>query len=367
METLFITTAVLYFILHLILLKGLMKSFNLTANTEEYAPAVTVIVAGKNEALNIPGCIESLSELNYPHNLLEIILVNDNSEDNTYEIMADAADKYPFMKVISSRGENLSNLKGIANAIDTAADICKGEIIFLTDADCRVNPGWIKNTLKYYSEDSAMICGYTLMDTDNSVFARLQCIDWIYLLTIASSSSGLYKIISCIGNNLSFSKDSYIRTGGYKSINFSVTEDLALMRKIDSEKNLSIRFPVDKECIVITNPCKNISEVFSQKRRWFRGGTDVNLLGYFTGLELYAMNFLFVCGLLFLNVKLYLLLTGIKFLSELILLNSVFKRFERKSLLKFYPLFSVYFAVVGLLLPLSFVTGKKIKWKGRDF
>ena len=367
MEILFTVIAVLYLIIHLFLLSGLMKSSKLKKNDTGALPSLSVIVAGRNEESNIKDCIRSLSELNYPEELLEIILVNDNSSDRTFEIMKDETKNKSFFKVISSEPDAKGILKGKANAIDNAIGICKGEIILSTDADCIVKPDWALNTVRYYSGNTGMVCGFTKMPEDDSLFGKIQSLDWIYLLTLAAASSGLNMILSCIGNNLSFSKETYNYSGGYSSIKFSVTEDLALMRKIYSDKKFEIKFPIDKECLVTTIPCKSISELISQKRRWFRGGTDVNLFGYIVGFELYMINILFIFGIFFLNLKLYLILIFIKIFSEIIILIFVLNRLDLKSHLKMYPFFVFYFAVVGLLLPLSFVSGKKINWKGQRF
>lgn len=366
-EIFFISVSVLYLITHLYLYSGYKKSLALNKIQNSTLPKVTVIVAARNEEENITRCIKSLSKIEYPEECLEIILVNDNSTDNTQKLMLETTRQLNNFKVINSRKNNSGNLKGKANAIDTAIEICTGEIIISTDADCEVPVNWVRETVRYFDEKTAMVCGFTFINTEKSLFAKVQCIDWMYLLSLASSSSGLKMILSCLGNNLSFTKTSYKQTGGYESMGFSVTEDLALMRKIDSNKNFEIKFPVDKECLVKTLPCNNLSELFSQKRRWFRGGTGMNFLGYIIGFELYSVNFLLIFGLFFLSMKIYLPLIILKIISELILLRKTFHRFNLNHLYKYYPLFIFYFAFYGLILPLSFLFKTKIKWKGQKF
>ena len=365
-EYFFIALTCLYLLTHLFLYKGLRVSLKLPKNTEVDLPKVSVIVAGRNEEANIAACINSLSKINYPSDLLEIIIVNDNSTDKTYDIMIESAKEFSFMKVINSRKSTSKNLKGKANAIDTAIDICSGDIIVSTDADCAVDPDWVSSTVRYFKADAGMVCGFTMI-TGDSIFAKVQCIDWLYLLSLASSSAGLNLILSCVGNNLSFKKKVYSDVGGYESIGFSVTEDLALMRKVDSNENYRILFPVDKSCLVRSLPCTSINELFSQKRRWFRGGIGINFLGYIVGVELYLMNVLLIFGLFFVSPKIFLILAVIKILSELILVENIFKRLSLQSLYVFYPLFSIYFAIYGLILPLSFLFKIKIKWKGQKF
>ncbi|MDQ3021881.1 MAG: glycosyltransferase [Bacteroidota bacterium] len=366
-EIFFISLSVLYFFTHIFLYLGFKKSLGLTKSRNSSFPKVSVIVAGRNEAQNIVRCVESLAKTDYPKEFLEIILVNDNSTDNTLELMKESTKEFDFFKVINSKKSISGNLKGKANAINTAIKISTGDIIISTDADCQVPLNWINETVRYYNKKTPMVCGFTMIKFKESLFAKVQCIDWMYLLSLASSSAGLKMILSCLGNNLSFTKKSYIETGGYESIGFSVTEDLALMRKIDSIKTYDIKFPVDKECLVETQPCKNLRELFSQKRRWFRGGIGINFLGYIIGFQLYSMNFLIVFGLFFLNFKLFIALIIIKIISELILISKTFQRFNLKELYKYYPLFILYFAFYGLTLPFTFIFHTKIKWKEQKF
>lgn len=356
-----------YFILHLIFLTGLLKSGRLKKSVSENNLRVSVIVAAKNEKDNIVNCISSLREIDYPDDMYEVILVNDNSSDNTYELMKDASAGKNNFFVINSSDPPTGNLKGKANAIDTAIKMCKGDVIVSTDADCIVRPDWLSEISSYYDEKTGMVCGFTCIMTGESWFYKLQNLDWMYLLSLASSSSGLNMILSCIGNNLSFTKSSYLEVGGYESINFSVTEDLALMRKINSSKKFIIKFPLSKNALVNTLPCINLKELFSQKRRWFRGGTGINFLGYITGVELYSMNLILVAGLFFLNIKFFLVIIFIKTLSELMLMIFTLNRFKMTDLLVYYPFYMLYMAFYGILLPITFIFGTKINWKGQKF
>ncbi|MBK6506955.1 MAG: glycosyltransferase [Ignavibacteria bacterium] len=367
MEIFFVLITIGFLLLHLYLYHGQSKSIALDNDLSDKLPFVSVIVAGRNEEKNIAACIDSLSKIHYPKDKLQIMLVNDKSTDNTLTLMLEATSGLNQFDVMTSRDIIHNNLRGKANAIDSAIEICKGEIIMMTDADCIVQPSWVLNTVKYFNKDVSMVCGFTLISSSNSLFAKLQCLDWIYLLTLASSSCGLDKIMSCIGNNLAFTKKAYDHVGGYRAIGFSVTEDLALMRKINEIKDSRIVYPVSFESLVMTEPCLTIKELSSQKRRWFRGGTGVNGLGYVTGFELYTASVLLILGYFFISFKLWIILSSLILLSMFLLMSRTALRLKTSQLFSLFPLFAAYLAVYGLLLPISFVFGRKIDWKGRKF
>jgi cellulose synthase/poly-beta-1,6-N-acetylglucosamine synthase-like glycosyltransferase len=365
MDIISIAFSLIYLLLHLIFFIGFLRSNSLKQNSNSENKKVTVIVAARNEEKIISDCIDSLKHLEYDKNLLEIVLVNDKSTDNTKSVMLDNTNGFPEFKVIDSDNLETKNLKGKANAIDSAIKIASGEIILLTDADCIVPPGWVRETVKYYNEDIGMVCGFTKINYNNSFFAKLQALDWIYLQSLATCSSGIGSILSCIGNNLTFTKNVYNEIGGYEKINFSVTEDLALMRRINSDNKYKVIYPVNRYCTVLTEECKSVKELYNQKKRWFKGGLGINFLGWLLGFVMYAVNIILLAGILFLNFYLYLALIAIKFISELIIMLPLYYKLGFKSIIKYFPLFQIYFSIYGLLLPFTFLINPKIIWKER--
>ncbi len=365
MDIFAIASSLIYLALHILFFIGFLKSNSLKKNNNSNNIKVTVIVAARNEEKIISNCISSLKKLNYDKNLFQIILVNDKSTDNTKSIMINETKDLNHFIVIDSDDISNKNLKGKANAIDSAIKIANGDIIMMTDADCIVPENWITETVKYYRENVEMVCGFTKINYNNSFFAKLQALDWIYLQSLASCSSGIGKILSCIGNNLSFTKKVYNYIGGYEKINFSVTEDLALMRKINSDKNFKVIYPVNYNCTVTTEECKTIKELYNQKKRWFKGGLGINFLGWILGFLLYIVNLILIIGFLLFDIYLYLLLILIKIISELIIILPVYYKLKFSKLFIYFPLFQIYFSIYGLLLPFTFLFSTKINWKER--
>ena len=367
MEIFFSIVIAVYITLHLIIYAGLNKSRLLKKINDKEFPFVTLIVAARNEERIIAECIASLKTLQYEQNRFEIFLVNDKSTDRTKEIMLEETGDFPQFRVIDSRPAEGGNLIGKANAIDTAIKQAKGEIIFTTDADCTIREKWLYETVKYFDDDTALVCGFTNIDYSGSIFTKVQSLDWVYLHSLASGSCGIDRILACIGNNMAFRKEVYNKLGGYGGISFSVTEDLALMREIDAVPEYKIKYPINYNCLITTEPCEDLITLIRQKKRWFKGGLDINFLGYITGIEMYLTNILLVTGFLYLNLTLYFILIAGKFLSDLLLMLPVIKIFRLKGLLLYFPFFQLYFALYGLLLPISFIFGRKIVWKGRKF
>lgn len=363
MITLSIVVISVYLILYIILYLGVKISENLNSS-DDYFPFVSVIVAARNEENNIGKCIESFKCLSYPTDLYEIIIVNDRSTDKTKEVIRRNTDGYDnFISIDSS--ENISEkFPGKANAIDCGIKISRGEIIMMTDADCSVPANWISETVKYFDNKTGMVCGFTRINEKNGFSAKVQSLDWLYLLSAAIGSSGFNLTLACIGNNLSFRKKVYEEKGGYGKIKYSVTEDLALLRTIRNA-GYKIKFPVNPLSVVITDECKTFYELYSQKKRWFRGGTGIGLFGYFVGILMYLTNSVMLTGFLFLPPVYYAGFLLIKFISDIIIIFPAYKKLRYRGLYRYFIFFEIYFMIYGLLLPFTFLTGYKVKWKNR--
>lgn len=107
-------------------------------------PSVSLIICAKNEAENLSGILPSIVSLDYPHHLLEIILVNDQSSDATLSIMQEYAEVHNFIKVLTIDKNVIKDLPGKKQALLNGIQHAQNEWILLTDADCiPAHPSWI--------------------------------------------------------------------------------------------------------------------------------------------------------------------------------------------------------------------------------
>ncbi len=361
-ELIFIIALSVYFFQTVIFLIGAGKKFKRL--DEKDLPSVSIIVAARNEENNILKCMESLNQLIYPENKIEIIIVDDNSTDTTATIIDEfISDKPKFIKINPSK--NFGEVKGKANALANAIELSKGEIIMTTDADCSVSPTWAKTIASYYTKDVALVCGYT-NQFERTIFQGMQSVDFIYLLGIAGGTMNLGKPLSCIGNNMSYRKSVYNEIGGYAKIPFSVTEDFKVLMAMHELKKYKIIYPLDEGGLVTSEPCGDVKSLYHQKKRWGVGGLDSDLAGYFVMSSGFVTH---ICVLLlpffFSFAGLYLL--SFKLFIDYFFLKSIYNRLKIKLLIKHFMAFEIYFIVYVLLLPITLILSRKVKWKGRNY
>ena len=66
---------------------------------DRYEPHVSIIISARNEEQNLPECLNSLANLDYPKDKLEIIIIDHDSQDGTYRILNDFAQKNKQFKI----------------------------------------------------------------------------------------------------------------------------------------------------------------------------------------------------------------------------------------------------------------------------
>lgn len=331
---------------------------------ENASPFVSVVVAARNEEDNIAACLQSVLHQSYPKDKFEVIVVNDNSTDNTENICLELAKSHGNLVYVRARED--STLRGKTNALDHGVSKARGDVILVTDADCTVPQTWIEWTAKRYGEDVGIVGGMTIQKASNG-FEGMQSLDWAYLLGLAASAVAFGNPLSLIGNNLSFRKTAYEGVGGYRKIPFSVTEDFMLFQSIVKTRKWNHLYPVDPRVLVVSQPCSTLKELVRQKHRWGKGGLDMKPSGMLIMAAGFGTHVLVL--LTFLFGSFFIAATGlmVKFIADYFFLYAVLKRLERTDLLKYFYWFEIYFISYVLLLPFVAFFGGKVIWKGRTY
>ncbi|MGK7932184.1 MAG: glycosyltransferase family 2 protein [Microcystaceae cyanobacterium] len=121
-----------------------------------YTPFVSVIIPIYNGEADIPDLIDCLRSQTYPNYLVEYLLVNNNSQDRTDELLQIAA------KDLTAEGINLQvlqqdKIQSSYAARNLGIHHAKGEILLFTDADCRPLPNWIEEFVPFFEDVSVGI------------------------------------------------------------------------------------------------------------------------------------------------------------------------------------------------------------------
>ena len=347
------------------------KTFHCSSQ-KEYKTRVSVILAARNEEDNIEACLKSLLSQDYPDNLFEIIVVDDNSADATAQRVGTLQQTQKNIKLIRLKDEETIvafKKRAIAKAIGEAI----GDLIVTTDADCVMHNKWLSTLACFYEKEKPkMIVGPVVFHREESVFEIMQSLEFMGLIATGAAAIYFNSPIMCNGANLAFEKNAFYSVKGYENIdNIASGDEVLLMQKMHKVFPGSIKFIKSADAIVYTKACKTISEFIQQRIRWaskaFQSGTlsSIIISGFVFFYNVFIL-FALLSGAFYPKfLSLFLLLFGIKCGIDFLflLLSSAFFH-KKRYLLLLLPqqfIYVFYVCVTGVWSTIS----KKYHWKGR--
>ena len=225
---------------------------------------ISIVVPVRNEENTIGALISDLTDQNYPDDKLEIIFVDDDSDDHTPMIINDAIKGVSNCSFIKAEGQ------GKKSAITTGVQHAKGEIIITTDGDCRVSKNWLQSfNLSFENDSVKMVTGAVKIETNGSFFSSMQSVEFASLIGSGAATLAFGVSSMCNGANLAFRKKIFQEVDGYKG-NETIPsgDDEFLMRKVTDKYPDGIRFNNLSESVVLTSPSKSLIQFISQRLRW---------------------------------------------------------------------------------------------------
>ncbi len=352
--------------------RGFETSIDDSNTTTEHSkpyPQVSVIVPFRNEAQNILPCLASILNIDYPNELLELILVNDGSTDHSVQIVK---------TVIEEQYEGDINIKllhsidaGKKSAIIAGIRDANHAIIVCTDADCVVPKSWIKSMTSCFTGQINMVTGPVLYNESDSLLKNFQALDLLGLVAVGAGSLRAGMASMCNGANLAYKKHVFERLGGFSgNDHLSSGDDLFLMHKFHEDNPNSIFYSSDKMSAVRTKAMPTLATFLLQRKRWAskaRHYQDKKMKAL--SLLVFAVNL----GILFLGISSiflganflpFLFSLGIKAFADFLILRSATKQYDQSHLMRFFPISQVLHIpyVVWTALTSQFGT---VIWKDR--
>jgi cellulose synthase/poly-beta-1,6-N-acetylglucosamine synthase-like glycosyltransferase len=362
-----------YVILMLLYRKGwaAQNDFVMSADFEPNT-AISIIIPARNEANNIQRCIDSILAQDYPQEIFEIIVIDDHSTDDTFELVSAYGGNVRCIKLSEhlKDGEQLIAYK--KKALSIGIEQSKGKLIVTTDADCTARPDWLRNIAAIYEQQQpVMIVAPVDFTCDGSILQLFQSIDFMSMQGITAAAQQLKLGNMSNGANLAFSKEAFYKVEGYTGIDHLASgDDYLLMMKLQKTFPGRLCYLKAKVAIVSTAPQQNWASFIQQRIRWASKSGKYNDYKLTAVLALvYLFNLLFPVLIIatFFNSLICIVLGAalfFKIASELYYLGPVASFFNKRNQLKYFallqPLHITYIIAAGFL---GFIG--VYKWKGR--
>lgn len=339
-------------------------------------PFVSICIPAYNEEKNISETLDSVLNLDYPKNKMEIIVVNDGSSDNTEDIVKKAIkDSKGRIKLLNQENG------GKAVAMNHGLQIAKGEFFVSLDADSTVSPNALKNLLPYFeTESTAAVLPLIRVKSKKTILQKLQYCEYIINFFYKRLMSNLNCIHVTPGPFSVYRKKIIKKMGGFDEKN--LVEDLEMALRLQ-KRNYNIRQILSTD--IETNAPSTFASFYKQRNRWYKGSL-LNLANNkykcmllnpkYGDLGMFQLPMIFVSAAL--SVTLFFILVWIMllrpFLQRIYSLSFIqfdFMPLFRKSISEikiidinmaplFYGLVMFAMAVIFMLLAFKY-TGKSVK------
>ncbi len=369
LELAFILILWAYLLLLLMLFSAYLSADKSNGSLEKssevtHLPEISILIPARNEEENILKCLGSILALDYPKDKLHILIGDDQSSDNTSNLVGAFIEKYPYFQLVSIQ-QTLGSAKAKGNVLANLMRLVQTEIVFVTDADIEVNPKWVKRLLPKITEDKYAIVSGTTIVKGAKLFHKWQGLEWYLGTGYIAGFDQLGIPTTAVGNNMAFTKTAYYATGGYENMPFSVTEDFQLYAAI-REKGYRSYNESHPDSVNISAAQNYIYAFLHQRKRWLMGARALPWYWLFIfGLQ--ALFYPCLGGMLLLHLSLAIKIWVIKIVLQQTFLLTMQLRLKQKIewlamvSFEFYSIWSIL-AMMGF-----YFSSNAMDWKGRKY
>lgn len=240
-----------------------IKIVNRKRSTIDYEPAISVIICAKNEESNLRLYLEKI--LTQEYSKFEVILVNDQSIDNTKYLLEELQKSYKNL-IVSNIADHINSTPGKKFALSIGIKTANYKNILLTDADCKpVSKYWIKEMANNFKEND-IVLGYGSYEKKNTLLNKFIRFDTFNVAQQYISYSIAGYTYMGVGRNLGYTKDVFFKNKGFANhIQLPSGDDDLFVQEVASKHNVTVVF--SKHSHTISEAHNNWQDWMYQKRR----------------------------------------------------------------------------------------------------
>ncbi|WP_157971984.1 glycosyltransferase [Pleomorphovibrio marinus] len=333
-------------------------------STEGELPKVAVFISARNECLLLPECLLTLEKMDYPSHLIDFYIADDNSEDGTAEILLSWVKKEENRHGFLIREEPGTGINGKARALAKMTEVTDADLFLFTDADCSVPSTWVRSMVSAYKVAYGMVIGITEVKRTGP-FSTMQALDWFLHLGVIKHLSDKGHSLTAMGNNMLIASNALKKAGGFRAVERSVTEDLAICRSL-YEIGYRPYHLVESGNLVKTKAEGGLTLLLQQRKRWAVGAMGLPWywkfilfiqVAFFPAIVFICFQHLYIGAILWAG-KIYLQsMFLIKFAKKT---ETIFNQIDL-FIFEWFYLFTTWATAIYYFWP------SKIKWKKRAY
>ena len=308
------------------------KNFDKEIKEIDEYPMISILVPAHNEAKVIGRTVESLLLLNYPKSKMELIVINDNSSDNSKEILENIKDRYNNYNFTIINTDSLTGGKGKSNALNIGYTISKGDFIAVYDADNTPD----KNALRYLvqtivmnDELGAVIGKFRTRNKNKNLLTKFINIETLSFQWMSQAGRWqLFNLCTIPGTNFILRRSIIEEIGGWDSK--AIAEDTEISFRI---YKLGYKIKLVPQSITWKQEPETVKVWIKQRTRWAKGNIYV-LMKYIKNIFKQGRNKIVFDIAYFFSVY-FLFLTSV-IISDILFVLSISKLVEISIPINFF-------------------------------
>jgi chlorobactene glucosyltransferase len=277
-----IAAGLVVFMMNLIMNLRSLKIPRKNARVPNPPPLISVMVPARDEEENIANCLQSLVNQDYPN--YEILVLDDNSVDNTSEIVREMAASDERIKLF--QGKPLpEGWAGKPHACQQLAERANGEWFLFVDADTTHAPHMLRSVLSVAIKlKTSLLSGFP-RQLGNSWPQKVAIpvlyfviMSWVPLWWLHRSRRHPRPSVA-IGQFLMFPREAYWRIGGHEAVKSRILEDVWL--GVETTRYGGRHIAVDLSSVVSCNMYRNIPAMWEGFIKWIYSVASMSRLALF--------------------------------------------------------------------------------------
>jgi cellulose synthase/poly-beta-1,6-N-acetylglucosamine synthase-like glycosyltransferase len=313
---------------------------------------VSVIICARNEAENLRNFLPSILEQDYPS--YEVIVVNDCSEDSSYDVLGEFLLQYPNLRVSTiAKDPKFTHYKKFAQFIGIKA--ATNELLIFTDADCQPESDkWLLKMAENFDSKTAVVLGYGGYLNEKGILNKYIRFDSMFIAVQYFGMAIRGIPYMGVGRNLAYRRSVFFRNKGFGTHNHIISgDDDLFVNSIASGSNTKVEFRAGSHTRSV--PSSTFSEFIKQKQRHFSTAKyyktvhQLLLLLEPTTRILFYVTFVISISSLYLwpyTVSIFCL----RLIGQVTILNLVQKKFNERGLLILSLIFDIFSPLINSII-----------------
>lgn len=321
---------------------------------------VSVLIPARNEGKNIVKCIKGIINQDYQNT--EIIILDDNSTDNTYNLAA----SFSSPKIKTLKGKELpKNWLGKNWACHQLSQHAKGEYFLFIDADVEVKGNVISLAIDEIEKSNAALLSIFPTQSIKTFgeYLIVPLMNWLLLTFLPLNfvyKSSNRAFVAANGQFMLWRKDDYLRIGGHQIVKDKIVEDMELARIVKSKK-LKVKTLLGGNQ-VYCRMYNSFSEAYSGFQKNFYSGFSIGII-----IFLIIIAFLFIVFTIPFFIMDDSMISWLPLLLLLLTRISVSVRSKQSWFINLllHPLQMTFMLWIGFISVIKF-KNKSLIWKARN-